>query len=76
MTNTLALLQSEKKYIFFLGDYNVDISPGAKHNLACEEFRNILLSEHFSLLLISPLAGANKLKLDNRLTRCVVYPLP
>ena len=29
MTNTLALLQSEKKYIFLLGDYNVyiDITP-------------------------------------------------
>ena len=30
MTNTLALLQSENKYIFLLGDYNVDISPVAK----------------------------------------------
>ena len=42
MTNTLALLQSENKYIFLLGDYNVDIYPGAKHNLASEEFKNIL----------------------------------
>ena len=41
MTNTLTLLQSEKKYIFLLGDYNVDIAPGATHNLASEEFKNI-----------------------------------
>ena len=54
MTNTLALLQSENKYIFLLGDYNVDISPGAKHNLASEEFKNILSSEHFSPLTNNP----------------------
>ena len=41
MTNTLALLQTENKYIFLLGDYNVDIAPGATHNLASEEFKNI-----------------------------------
>ena len=38
MTNFLALLQIEKKYIYLLGVYNVDISPGATHNLASEEF--------------------------------------
>ena len=54
MTNTLALLQTEKKYIFLLGDYNVDISPGAKHNLASEEFKNILSSEHFFPLINKP----------------------
>ena len=54
MTNTLALLQSEKKYIFLLGDYNVDIAPGATHNLASEEFKNILSSEHFSPLINKP----------------------
>ena len=59
MTNTLALLQCENKYIFLLGDYNVDISPVPKHNLATEEFKNILSSEHFSLSLISPRARAN-----------------
>ena len=41
MTNTLALLQNENKYIFLLGDYNVDISPVAKHNLTIKEFRKI-----------------------------------
>ena len=54
MTNTLALLQSENKYIFLLGDYNVDISPVSKHNLAIEEFKNILSSEHFPPLLNKP----------------------
>ena len=53
MTNTLALLQSENKYIFLLGDYNVDIAPGATHNLASEEFKNILSSEHFFALIKS-----------------------
>ena len=50
MTNTLALLQSDKNYIFFLhGDYNVDISPGAS-----EELKNILSSEHFFPLINKP----------------------
>ena len=43
MTNTLALLQSENKYIFLLGDYNVEISPVAKHNLAIEEFKKYFI---------------------------------
>ena len=47
MTNTLALLQSEQKHIFLLGDYNVDISPVAEINLMTEEIKNILSSEHF-----------------------------
>ena len=51
MTNTLALLQSEHKYIFVLGDYNVDISPTTEIHLATEEFRNILASEHFFPLI-------------------------
>ena len=51
---TLALLQSGNKYIFLLGDYNVVISPGAKHNLASEEFKNILSSEHFPPLINKP----------------------
>ena len=33
MTNTLALLQSEEKHIFLIGDYNVDTSPVAEINL-------------------------------------------
>ena len=40
--------------MFLLGDYNVDISPVAKHNLAIEEFKNILSSEHFSPLINKP----------------------
>ena len=59
MTNTLALLQSENKYIFHLGDYNVDISPGATHNLASEEFKNILSSEHFFPLIKKPTRESN-----------------
>ena len=54
MTNTLPLLQSENKYIFLLGDYNVYISPVAKHNLAIEEFKNSLSSDHFSPLINKP----------------------
>ena len=54
MTNTLVLLQNENKYIFVLGDYNVDISPVAKHNLATEEFKNISSSEHFPPLINKP----------------------
>ena len=61
MTNTLALLQSENKYIFLLGDYNVDIAPGATHNLASEELKIFYHLNIFSLLLISPLARANTL---------------
>ena len=59
MTNTLALLQSENKYIFLLGDYNVDISPVAKHNLATKEFKNILSSEHFFPLINKPTRESN-----------------
>ena len=54
MTNTLALLQSEHKYIFLLGDYNVDISPTTEIHLATEEFKNILASEHFFPLINKP----------------------
>ena len=60
MTNTLALLQSENKYIFLLGDYNVDISPVAKHNLANEELKKIFYHLNIvSLSLLSPLERAN-----------------
>ena len=59
MTNTLALLQNENKYIVLLGDYNVDISPVAIHNLATEEFKNILSSEHFSPLINMPTRESN-----------------
>ena len=54
MTNTLALLQIEKKYIVLLGDYIVDISPGATHNLASEELKNILSSKIFFPLIKKP----------------------
>ena len=59
MTNTLALLQSEHKYIFLLGDYNVDISPTTEIHLASEELKNILASEHF-FPLINKHTHANK----------------
>ena len=39
MTNILVVLQREKKYIFLLGDYNVDISPAVEINLATEELK-------------------------------------
>ena len=29
MTNIIAVLQRENKYVYLLGDYNVDISPAA-----------------------------------------------
>ena len=51
MTNTLALLQREHKYIFLLGDYNVDIFPTTEIHLATEECKNILSSEHFFPLI-------------------------
>ena len=54
MTNTLALLQSEHKYMFLLGDYNVDISAITEIQLATEEFNNILSSEHFFSLFNKP----------------------
>ena len=54
MTNTLALLQSEHKYIFLLGDYNVDISPTTEIHLTTEELKNILVSEHFFPLINKP----------------------
>ena len=41
MTNILAVLQRENKYVYPLGNYNVDISPAAEINLATEEFINI-----------------------------------
>ena len=52
MTNTLALLQSEHKYIFLLGDYNVDISPTTEIYLATEELKNILASELVCLFVL------------------------
>ena len=54
MTYTLALLQSEHNYIFILGDYTVDISPVAEINMMTEEFKNIVSSEHFFLLINQP----------------------
>ena len=38
MTNIIAVLQRENKYVYLLGDCNVDISPAAEINLATEEF--------------------------------------
>ena len=66
MTNTLALLQSENKYICLLGDYNVDISPVAKHNLATEELKNILSSEHFFPFI-------NKPNCESKHTHTIIY---
>ena len=54
MTNTLALLQIEHKYICLLGDYNVDISPTTEIHLATEELKNILASEHFFPFINKP----------------------
>ena len=39
---------------FFLGDYNVDISPTTEIHLATDEFNNILASEHFFPLINKP----------------------
>ena len=54
MTNIITVLQRENKYVYLLGDYNVDISPAAEINLATEELKNILSSGHFFPLINKP----------------------
>ena len=48
-----SVCKGENKYSLLLGDNNVDISPCIEFDMATEEFKNILSSHHFSLLLIS-----------------------
>ena len=52
LTDKLEKLKRENKYIFLLGDYNVDISPCIEFDMGTEEFKNTLSSYHFYLLLL------------------------
>ena len=41
LSDMLNRLYNEHKYIFILGDFNVDLSPHAESSIAMEDFKNI-----------------------------------
>ena len=47
-------IQSENKYLYILGDFNVDVTPHAETTLATEEFKNIFSSYHLYPLINKP----------------------
>ena len=53
LNNVLDLLHGNH-YVFFLGDFNIDLSPGVGTNLPIEEFKNIFLTHHLYPLINKP----------------------
>ena len=53
LNNVLDLLHGNH-YVFLLGDFNVNLSPGVGTNLPIEELKNILLTHHLYPLINKP----------------------
>ena len=54
LNDTLQLCQANNKYVFILGDFNVDLSLNIKTSTSNEDFNNLFSMHHFVPLINKP----------------------
>lgn len=54
LANTLTVLQTEKKYIFITGDFNVNLLPHSIREKHSQDFKNLFSQNFFTPLITKP----------------------
>ena len=57
LNDTLQSCHANNKYVFILGDFNVDLSLNIKTSTATEDFKNLFSMHHFVPLINKPTRG-------------------
>ena len=67
LNDTLQSCHANNKYVFILGDFNVDLSLNIKTSNATEDFKNLCSMRHFVPLINKPTREINNSKtvIDN-----------